>query len=270
MNKTSTRSVLALLSALSLGTGPLRAQATPSRGTDSTELQEKTDSGGRSLSDAPSGEEEIFTMDPFTVQSEHDGYKADDTLAGGRVRTRLKDTPASLSVVTAKLMHDLGITRAEELFVYTPNTEVAGLNGNFSGLSARGQGIPSGGAEGTRLTNPAGVNRSRGLTAMDSTRNYFPSDIPWDGFNISRVDISRGPNSFLFGTGSPSGISTTRCSSIKSWRSASIWSTTTANTSRSRPSTTPRGPMERCASTPSSWPPTRRTRKSRPASNMAK
>lgn len=145
-------------------------------------------------------------MDPFTVQSEHDGYKADDTLAGGRVRTRLKDTPASLSVVTAKLMHDLGITRAEELFVYTPNTEVAGLNGNFSGMSARGQGIPSGAAEGTRLTNPAGVNRSRGLTAMDSTRNYFPSDIPWDGFNISRVDISRGPNSFLFGTGSPSGI----------------------------------------------------------------
>jgi outer membrane receptor protein involved in Fe transport len=42
---------------------------------------------------------------------------------------------------------------------------------------------------------------------MDNARNYFQSEIPWDGYNISRVDISRGPNSFLFGVGSPSGIS---------------------------------------------------------------
>ncbi|HEX9785378.1 MAG TPA: hypothetical protein VGA56_21925, partial [Opitutaceae bacterium] len=33
------------------------------------------------------------------------------------------------------------------------------------------------------------------------------SSIPWDGYNISRVEIARGPNSFLFGVGSPSGIS---------------------------------------------------------------
>lgn len=131
--------------------------------------------------------DETIVLDPFTVTTEHEGYKADDTLAGGRVRTQLKDTPSSLSVVTKKFLTDLNINNQEDLFIYTNNTEVAGLSGNYSGMTARGQGIPSGGAEATRLTNPGGVNRGRGLTAMDSTRNYFPSDIPWDGFNISRV-----------------------------------------------------------------------------------
>jgi hypothetical protein len=148
----------------------------------------------------------MIVLDPFTVTTEQEGYKADDTLAGGRVRTLLKDTPSSLSVVTKKFLNDLNVNNQEDLFIYTTSTEVSGLYGNYSGMSTRGQGI-SGGAEATRLINPGGVNRGRGLTAMDGTRNYFPTDIPWDGYNISRVDISRGPNSFLFGTGSPSGIS---------------------------------------------------------------
>lgn len=155
-----------------------------------------------------SADPNVVVLDPFTVTTESEGYKAVDTLAGSRVRTELRDTASALSVVTNKLMQDLGVTNAESLLVYTNNTEVAGLSGNFSGVSSRGTGVAlAGPAESNRLTKPGEVNRSRGLTAMDSTRNYFPSDIPWDGYNVSRIDISRGPNSFLFGVGSPSGIS---------------------------------------------------------------
>ena len=103
-------------------------------------------------------DEEVIVLDPFTVVTEHEGYKADDTLAGGRVRTQLRDTPSSLSVVTKKFLTDLNINNQEDLFVYTANTEVAGLYGNYSGMSTRGQGI-AGGAEATRLVNPAGVRR---------------------------------------------------------------------------------------------------------------
>lgn len=192
MYRKRTRLVLATLSALTVASGSLRAQAAP------------TDTGRP----ASSEDESVITLDPFTVTTDQEGYKADDTLAGGRVRTSLKDTPASLSVVTKKFMEDLGITNSTDMLVYTASTEVAGLFGNYSGVGNRGTGVDFGGAvENARLVNPAGVNRARGLTAMDQTRNYLPSDIPWDGFNISRVDISRGPNSFLFGTGSPSGIS---------------------------------------------------------------
>src|SRR5690349_11628163 len=31
-------------------------------------------------------------------------------------------------------------------------------------------------------------------------------DIPWDSYNTERVEIQRGPNSILFGVGSPAGI----------------------------------------------------------------
>ncbi|MBI2513294.1 MAG: TonB-dependent receptor plug domain-containing protein [Opitutae bacterium] len=148
---------------------------------------------------------EIVTLDPFTVTSEQEGYQADDTLGGARIRTKLIDTPSSTSVITPKFLQDLGITKSEDLLRYTTSTETGGFYGNFSGMTSRGQGI-SGAAEGERLANPAGINRARGLAALDNTRNYLLSSIPWDGYNISRVDISRGPNSFLFGVGSPSGI----------------------------------------------------------------
>jgi hypothetical protein len=192
MTRTSSRYVLTLLSALSLGAGPIWAQLAP----------------GARTAPAPDDESPTIVLDPFTVTTEHEGYMADDTLAGGRVRTSLKDTPASLSVITKKLMDDLGVTNSEDLLRYTVSTETAGLYGNFSGVTSRGAGISvSGVAEGERLANPSGINRSRGLGGLDNTRNYLLSSIPWDGYNIGRVDISRGPNSFLFGVGSPSGIS---------------------------------------------------------------
>jgi hypothetical protein len=148
-------------------------------------------------------DEEIVTLDPFTVTTEHEGYQAVDTLGGGRIRTRLVDTPSSISVITKKLIQDLGVTNAQNLLIYTNNTEVAGLGGNFSGTTSRGQGSTG---EGSLLAAPQNQTRARGIAALDNTRNYFLTDIPWDGYNISRVDISRGPNSFLFGFGSPSGI----------------------------------------------------------------
>ncbi|MFT3783907.1 MAG: TonB-dependent receptor plug domain-containing protein [Nibricoccus sp.] len=198
------RPVLMLLS-LTLGSGVAWAQdvgqSNASAPQSNTSSVSPTPSAYNDLAD-----DQVLVLDPFSVTTEHEGYKATDTLGGSRVRTKLSDTPSAISVITPKFMQDLGITNAQDLFLYTTSTEIAGINGNFSGVTTRGLGAV-GAAEGSRLTNPAGTNRSRGITAMDSTRNYFVSQIPWDGFNISRVDISRGPNSFLFGFGSPSGIS---------------------------------------------------------------
>ena len=188
MKKIPSKHVLAWLTALTLALPSGRAQAVSQPDEDSS-----TSRG-----------EDIVVLDPFTVTAETEGYKAFDTLGGARIRTSLRDTPSSISVITPKLLQDLAVTDAQGLLVYTNNTEVAGLGGNFSGVVSRGSGVNG---EGQRLASPSTATRARGLTAMDSTRNFFPSDIPWDGYNISRVDITRGPNSFLFGFGSPSGIS---------------------------------------------------------------
>jgi hypothetical protein len=140
-------------------------------------------------------------LSPFVVDAaeEKGSYKANSTLAGTRVRTDLGDVAQALSVVTAQFLQDTGATNNQDLLIYTPNTEVAGLNGNFSGLAGNVQYQEN-------LLTPSTTTRVRGLSAADNTRDYFITDIPWDSFNVGRVDLQRGPNSILFGVGSPGGI----------------------------------------------------------------
>jgi hypothetical protein len=146
-------------------------------------------------------QEEAIVLSPFVVDSaeEKGSYKANSTLAGTRVRTDLNDVASALSVVTAQFLQDTGASNAQDLLIYTPNTEVAGLNGNFSGQAGNAQ-------FNENLLTPSTTTRVRGLSSADNTRDYFLTDIPWDSFNVGRVDLQRGPNSILFGVGSPGGI----------------------------------------------------------------
>src|SRR5690606_7531025 len=57
-----------------------------------------------------------------------------------------------------------------------------------------------------RFANPNQNTRVRGLASADNARDYFLTDIPWDGYNVDRVDLQRGPNSIMFGQGSPAGL----------------------------------------------------------------
>ncbi len=147
-------------------------------------------------------DEEIFELSPFEVTADDStGYKATSTLAGTRIKTDLKDVASALSVVTSQFLKDTGAKNSQDLLVYTTNTEVGGITGNFSG---------AGGAstynENSNLLRPSQNTRVRGLDSADNTRDFFLSDIPWDGYIVDRVDLQRGPNSILFGVGSPSGI----------------------------------------------------------------
>jgi len=147
-------------------------------------------------------EDQPIELSPFIVQGTDDeGYHATSTLAGTRVRTDLRDVGSAISVVTKKMMQDLGATNNQSLLQYTTNTEVGGLYGNFGGL---GNGAQL--SETDSLLRPSQNTRVRGLTAADNTRNFFVTDVPWDGYNVDRVDMQRGPNSILFGVGSPAGI----------------------------------------------------------------
>jgi TonB-dependent Receptor Plug Domain len=141
-----------------------------------------------------------MVLSPFVVEATEDsGYQANSTLAGTRVRTDLKDVASSISVVTQQFLQDTGVKNSQGLLVYTTNTEVAGLHGNYSGQG--GQSVYQ-----ENTLNPNNTTRVRGLDSADNTRDYFLTDIPWDGFNVGRVDLQRGPNSILFGVGSPAGI----------------------------------------------------------------
>jgi len=151
--------------------------------------------------DEPAADDNLVVLTPFEVSTgnEAQGYTAATTLAGNRLNTQLRDVGSAVTVVTEELLRDIGATDNRSLLQYTVGTEVGGPRGNFAGLG-----------DGASLTeDPLSQNnntRVRGLSAADNTRDYFRSDIPWDAYNVDRVELQRGANSILFGQGSPGGI----------------------------------------------------------------
>jgi hypothetical protein len=148
-------------------------------------------------------EADVIVLSPFVVAAEEDtGYGASSTLAASRTwYNGLSDTASCISVVTQQFLQDTGAKNSEDLLVYTTNTEVGGIRGNYAGAA----GNPQYGERSNLLRQPQNT-RVRGLDAADNTRDYFLTEIPWDGYNVARVDLQRGPNSILFGLGSPAGI----------------------------------------------------------------
>jgi hypothetical protein len=156
----------------------------------------------QTIADTTDKEEEILILDPFEVTSSEDvGYLATSSLSGSRLDTKLRDIAASVQAITPEFMKDLGATDLKKLLLYTTNTEVGGIDGNFYGGDADSKSYAS-----SMLVEPSKSTRIRGLNNADVTRDFFPTDIPIDWYSLSRVDISRGSNSILFGLGSPAGL----------------------------------------------------------------
>ncbi|HEY0946051.1 MAG TPA: TonB-dependent receptor plug domain-containing protein, partial [Opitutaceae bacterium] len=147
-------------------------------------------------------DEKVVELSPFEVVQEKDtGYAATSSLAGSRLNTSLKDVASAISVVTPEFLKDTGSTDLQDILVFTTGTEVAGIGGNYYGGNADDNAYRN-----RMLANPQSGTRVRGLNTADLTRNFFVTSIPLDAYNTSRVDIQRGPNSILFGLGSPAGI----------------------------------------------------------------
>ena len=132
----------------------------------------------------------IVALSRFEVNSARDhGYVATSTMAGSRLNSDLWDTPASISVFTAEFLEDAGLLDVRSALVYM-------LNASEDTTDYTGQALAA---------NDINI-QIRGFVGAAAGRNYFLTRLSTDRFNIERVDISRGPNSVLFGVGSPGGI----------------------------------------------------------------
>lgn len=158
-------------------------------------------------------EDEAVVLSPFTVTTSNDkGYFAANTLAGSRLNTNLADLGSSISVITKQQMEDTASTDINDIFRYEVNTE-GSLTYTPGTQSFRNDGVLdtiAGGTQGNAVASytNAGANRVRGLGSPSAAINYYPSisAVPFDAYNTQSVEISRGPNSMLFGLGSPAGI----------------------------------------------------------------
>jgi hypothetical protein len=165
--------------------------------------------GGTTTASVPTGD--ILQMSPFSVATTRDsGYFAENTLAGSRINTNLADLAASITVVTKQQMDDTASLDINDVFKYEANTE--GSSTYSPSITDRGtvKDTVAGysfGNTGETTTN-AQSNRIRGLNAPDAAINNFPTNnrIPLDSYNTQSVEITRGPNSLLFGLGTPAGV----------------------------------------------------------------
>jgi len=159
-----------LLLAVSLSAASLRAQSVPppaaGRATDPVELT------------------------PFTVSSDRDqGFAATSALAGGRLATDLRDTPAAYSVMTREFIDALNLTDLQTAAEWSTGSDSIPNNGDATFFTF------------------STYYQTRGVRAGTQQRNFFPQYGDNDTFDIERFDFGRGPNSILFGNGTLGGTS---------------------------------------------------------------
>jgi hypothetical protein len=143
-------------------------------------------------------EENVVQLSPFEVNSTRDrGYEASSTMSGTRLNSNIEDIAASISVVTKQQLQDTASININDVFKYEANTE--GIYQWTSFVNDRGT------ISDDIQANPNGANRVRGLSAANLAVSGFTSSLPFDTYNIDAIEISRGPNSNLFGLGNTGG-----------------------------------------------------------------
>ncbi|HEY4302294.1 MAG TPA: TonB-dependent receptor plug domain-containing protein [Candidatus Didemnitutus sp.] len=152
-----------------------------------------------------------ITLSPFEVNaSQEKGYFTPNTLAGTRLNNNIADLPSSITVVTKQQLEDTLSVNVNDVFRYETNTEGALTYTPFSLVRSNlSDALGGGGGTTGNFTSALTTgNRVRGLSAADQEEDNFFSlyRIPFDSYNTQAIDINRGPNSIIFGTGSPAGI----------------------------------------------------------------
>ncbi len=135
-----------------------------------------------------------ITLSPFEVTASQDiGYVGQDTLAGSRLRSNLKDIAAAISPMTAEFLSDIAATNIVDATEYGVGTRVETDDARAAGP------VGDGYNDGIRSI------RIRGLPGGGRSLNFFGAPGEIDTYMTDRIEFSRGPNSILYGFGSPAG-----------------------------------------------------------------
>ncbi len=139
--------------------------------------------------------EGVLQLSPFEVTADSEvGYMATQTLSGSRLRTELGNVAASIDVLTAEFLRDVGATNMYDALDFVGNVTTAAVNGGVLGNQENQ----------VWFSNPY---TARGFNATAVYTDFFNMGrIPLDFYNTSNFTVARGPNSILYGIGSPGGL----------------------------------------------------------------
>ncbi len=127
---------------------------------------------------------ETYTLDPFTVQGDTNGYSATNSISGTRVNALIKDIPVPITVVTESFIKDFSYNQVEDAVVSDATVTRVGRNeGNFN--------------ENFTI---------RGFRSSLNLRNRIPYKGFTDSSMIDRIEIVKGPAAVLYGLSDPGGL----------------------------------------------------------------
>jgi hypothetical protein len=166
---------------------------------------------------SPAGSgDQMVKLSPFEVTADQaKGYFTPSTTSGTRLNNNIGDIPNSVTVIDKQQLEDTNAQNINDIMLYEANSEgshtftpEAGFvesGGHMEDALAGSNDVQSVGAVGGPETNST---RLRGLGAPDSEVDDFFSiyRIPFDTYNVQQLEIDRGPNSLMFGSGSAAGI----------------------------------------------------------------
>jgi len=149
---------------------------------------------------AVASEDEVVRMSPFEISTDNKGYYAANSMSGTRLNSKIEDMGASITVVTKQQMQDFALLDINDVFSYEAGTEGSK---NFSSFSA----IRTDSVNDDIANSPQSANRVRGLNSANITLGNFSGSgwVPVDPIAIDALEISRGPNSNIFGIGNAGG-----------------------------------------------------------------
>lgn len=142
---------------------------------------------------------EVVELSPFVVSADNNGYKAFNTMSGTRLNSKLEDLASSISIVTKQQMLDTAAVDINDIFSNESSTEGIYQYTDFT--------IDRGFTVDNVAQTPETSNRIRGVGSANLSRGGFNTSrqVPVDTYNLDSVEISRGPNTNIFGLGGSAG-----------------------------------------------------------------
>ncbi len=130
---------------------------------------------------------EVVVLSAFEVSSNKDvGYRASNSISGSRIDTPIKDLPFALQAFTQEFVEDLNPRELFDVVRFAP------------GVTMRSEDFQSG--------NARFSIRGFDMGAYATLRNGLPGPALFDAANIQRVEVVKGPASFLYGQLAPGGL----------------------------------------------------------------
>jgi hypothetical protein len=164
-------------------------------------------------SPAPSGSSETVKLTPFEVNADQaKGYFTPNTTSGTRLSNNIGDIPSAVTVIDKQQLDNTNAQNINDIMMYEAGTQGSHTYTPYTGFTESTRVDDALAGSNDNQASIGGPNtlstRVNGLGAPDNEvdNGYGIYRIPFDTYNVQSIEIDRGPNSLMFGSGSAAGI----------------------------------------------------------------